>query len=182
LKTSGGTGAGAGGNRGTDGSSCYLDDNSNHVVVISDADGNNSAESPNNSVANFTHKLHQHLHSHGGAHQYHHHLQQQHQQQQQQQHSSQLLHPFYNQHHQQHHHLVQHQHHHQHLHHQQAGSSNSSNHGYSSQPASPYHNHNSNSSEPKHLQGSHSPSPGVTPAPSGTMDAQSQAMSMQQHY
>uniref|UniRef100_A0A182WIP4 MADS-box domain-containing protein n=1 Tax=Anopheles minimus TaxID=112268 RepID=A0A182WIP4_9DIPT len=175
----GGTGAGAGGNRGPEGSACYLDDNSNHVVVISDADGNSTGESTSNNVANFAHKLHQHLHSHSGAHQYHHHLQQQ----QQQQHSSQLLHPFYNQHHQQHQHLVQQQqqHHHHHHHHLQAGSSNSS-HGYSSQPTSPYHNHNSNSSEPKHLQGSHSPSPGVTPGPSSSVDAQSQAMAMQQHY
>uniref|UniRef100_A0A182I3M2 Uncharacterized protein n=1 Tax=Anopheles arabiensis TaxID=7173 RepID=A0A182I3M2_ANOAR len=36
--------------------------------------------------------------------------------------------------------------------------------------------------EPKHLQGSHSPSPGVTPGPSGSVDGQSQATAMQQHY
>uniref|UniRef100_A0A182P3M1 MADS-box domain-containing protein n=2 Tax=Culicidae TaxID=7157 RepID=A0A182P3M1_9DIPT len=184
LKTGGG-GGGGNGNRGTgDGSACYLDDNSNHVVVISDADGGNTSDRMGNSVANFTHKLHQHLPGHGGssAHQqYHHHLQQHHHQHQQQQQSSQLLHPFYNQ----HHHHVQQQHlHHQHHHSHQAGSSgNNSNHGYSSQPTSPYHNHNSNSSEPKHLQGSHSPSPGVTPGPSGgSLDAQSQAIAMQQHY
>uniref|UniRef100_A0A182XJ72 MADS-box domain-containing protein n=1 Tax=Anopheles quadriannulatus TaxID=34691 RepID=A0A182XJ72_ANOQN len=186
----GGGGGGAGsGNRGADGSACYLDDNSNHVVVISDADGSNTSDGGmgNSSVTNFTHKLHQHLHGHGGsAHQYHHHhLQQQqqhhHHHQQQQQHSSQLLHPFYNQHHHHHHLHVQQQHHQQQQHH--AGSSgNNSNHGYSSQPTSPYHNHNSNSSEPKHLQGSHSPSPGVTPGPSGSVDGQSQAIAMQQHY